>query len=36
MPAPFAAWLSTTMQSRGLSQAQIARAVGVADAQVSR
>ena len=36
MPAPFATWLSTTMQSRGLSQAQIARAVGVADAQVSR
>lgn len=34
--APFARWLTTTMQSRGLSQADVAREVGVADAQVSR
>src|SRR4051812_49923904 len=33
---PFATWLSATMQSRGLSQAKLAREVGVADAQVSR
>lgn len=32
----FTAWLNTTMQSRQLSQAELARAVGVADAQVSR
>jgi transcriptional regulator with XRE-family HTH domain len=32
----FARWLEATMQSRGLSQAAIARRVGVADAQVSR
>jgi transcriptional regulator with XRE-family HTH domain len=32
----FARWLEATMQSRGLSQAAIAREVGVADAQVSR
>src|SRR4051812_1234771 len=32
----FAGWLSNTMSSRGLSQAQLARAVGVADTQVSR
>jgi transcriptional regulator with XRE-family HTH domain len=32
----FAAWLDTTMKNRGLSQAELARAVGVADAQVSR
>jgi transcriptional regulator with XRE-family HTH domain len=32
----FARWLETTMSSRGLSQAAIAREVGVADAQVSR
>ena len=32
----FAGWLATTMNSRGLSQAQLARAVGVADTQVSR
>jgi transcriptional regulator with XRE-family HTH domain len=32
----FAGWLSTSMSSRGLSQAQLARAVGVADTQVSR
>jgi transcriptional regulator with XRE-family HTH domain len=33
---PFARWLDVTMQSRGLSQAELARAVGVADTQVSR
>ncbi|MGH2352417.1 MAG: helix-turn-helix domain-containing protein [Chloroflexota bacterium] len=32
----FADWLNATMQSRRLSQAQLARAVGVADTQVSR
>lgn len=32
----FAVWLNATMQSRRLSQADMARAVGVADAQVSR
>jgi transcriptional regulator with XRE-family HTH domain len=32
----FAGWLSTTMSSRGLTQAQLARSVGVADTQVSR
>jgi len=32
----FASWLSTTMQRRGLTQAELARAVGVADTQVSR
>jgi transcriptional regulator with XRE-family HTH domain len=32
----FAHWLNATMQSRGLSQAQLARVVGVADTQVSR
>ncbi len=32
----FAGWLAATMSSRGLSQAQVARAVGVADTQVSR
>src|SRR5436309_6575509 len=32
----FAGWLSNTMSSRGLSQAQLARSVGVADTQVSR
>jgi transcriptional regulator with XRE-family HTH domain len=34
--ARFAGWLATTMQTRGLSQAQLARSVGVADTQVSR
>src|SRR4051812_39762977 len=34
--AKFAGWLAATMQSRGLSQAQLARSVGVADTQVSR
>lgn len=33
---PFARWLDATMQQRGLSQAALAREVGVADAQVSR
>lgn len=33
---PFGQWLTATMQSRGLSQAAVAREVGVADAQVSR
>ena len=33
---PFAAWLDATMKARGLSQAELARVVGVADAQVSR
>ena len=32
----FGGWLATTMQHRGLSQAQLARSVGVADTQVSR
>jgi transcriptional regulator with XRE-family HTH domain len=32
----FSAWLAATMQTRGLSQAQLARSVGVADTQVSR
>jgi transcriptional regulator with XRE-family HTH domain len=35
-PSRFAGWLSTSMTSRGLTQAQLARAVGVADTQVSR
>src|SRR5437588_2702911 len=33
---PFALWLDSSMQSRGVSQAQLAREVGVADAQISR
>src|SRR3954465_9475199 len=33
---PFAVWLDATMKNRGLSQAELARAVGVADAQMSR
>jgi transcriptional regulator with XRE-family HTH domain len=32
----FAGWLASTMHSRGLTQAQLARSVGVADTQVSR
>src|SRR5215472_16579018 len=32
----FAGWLETSMRSRGLTQAQLARSVGVADTQVSR
>ena len=35
-PNQFGTWLDRTMQSRGLSQADVAREVGVADAQVSR
>jgi transcriptional regulator with XRE-family HTH domain len=35
-PGAFADWLNATMQSRRLSQAQLARVVGVADTQVSR
>jgi transcriptional regulator with XRE-family HTH domain len=35
-PNQFARWLNATMQSRGLSQAELARAMGVADTQVSR
>jgi transcriptional regulator with XRE-family HTH domain len=32
----FTLWLNRTMENRGYSQADLARAVGVADAQVSR
>ncbi|MCA1645458.1 MAG: helix-turn-helix domain-containing protein [Chloroflexi bacterium] len=32
----FAGWLQASMHHRGLSQAQLARSVGVADTQVSR
>jgi transcriptional regulator with XRE-family HTH domain len=32
----FTMWLNRTMEHRGYSQAELARAVGVADAQVSR
>ncbi len=32
----FAGWLQASMRSHGLSQAQLARSVGVADTQVSR
>lgn len=32
----FPTWLAATMERRGLSQARLARAVGVTDAQVSR
>jgi len=32
----FAGWLETSMRSRGFTQAQLARSVGVADTQVSR
>jgi transcriptional regulator with XRE-family HTH domain len=38
-PAPsnrFGGWLEASMRSRGLTQAQLARSVGVADTQVSR
>ena len=35
-PNPFAGWLTATMRARGLSQAEVARAVGVGDPQVSR
>ena len=33
---PFATWLASAMRGRGLSQASLARELGVADAQVSR
>jgi transcriptional regulator with XRE-family HTH domain len=32
----FGGWLESSMRSRGLTQAQLARSVGVADTQVSR
>src|SRR3954449_12274867 len=32
----FGGWLEASMRSRGLTQAQLARSVGVADTQVSR
>src|SRR5690349_25138700 len=32
----FSGWLQASMRSHGLSQAQLARSVGVADTQVSR
>jgi transcriptional regulator with XRE-family HTH domain len=32
----FAGWLQTSMSHRGLTQAQLARSVGVADTQISR
>jgi transcriptional regulator with XRE-family HTH domain len=32
----FAGWLQASMHNRGLSQAQLARSVGVADTQISR
>src|ERR1700682_300506 len=32
----FAGWLQASMLNRGLSQAQLARSVGVADTQISR
>jgi transcriptional regulator with XRE-family HTH domain len=35
-PRRFAGWLEASMRSRGLTQAQLARSVGVADTQVSR
>jgi transcriptional regulator with XRE-family HTH domain len=35
-PRSFGDWLDTTMHSRGLSQAQLARTLSVADVQVSR
>src|SRR4051794_27496351 len=33
---PFALWLNATLQNRGISQAEVAREIGVADAQISR
>jgi transcriptional regulator with XRE-family HTH domain len=35
-PRRFAGWLDASMRSRGMTQAQLARSVGVADTQVSR
>src|ERR1051326_3287374 len=32
----FSGWLESSMRSRGMTQAQLARSVGVADTQVSR
>src|SRR5438045_2018244 len=32
----FAGWLEASMRSRGFTQAQLARSVGVADTQISR
>jgi transcriptional regulator with XRE-family HTH domain len=32
----FGSWLESSMRSRGLTQAQLARSVGVADTQISR
>jgi transcriptional regulator with XRE-family HTH domain len=32
----FGSWLDATLRTRGLSQAEVAREIGVADAQVSR
>jgi transcriptional regulator with XRE-family HTH domain len=32
----FAGWLEASMRSRGITQAQLARSVGVADTQISR
>jgi transcriptional regulator with XRE-family HTH domain len=32
----FSSWLQTSMRSRGLTQAQLARSIGVADTQISR
>src|SRR5437588_12755694 len=32
----FAGWLEASMRSRGMTQAQLARCVGVADTQISR
>jgi transcriptional regulator with XRE-family HTH domain len=36
MSQRFAGWLEASMRSRGLTQAQLARSVGVADTQISR
>jgi transcriptional regulator with XRE-family HTH domain len=36
MSQRFAGWLEASMSARGLTQAQLARSVGVADTQVSR
>jgi transcriptional regulator with XRE-family HTH domain len=36
MTPRFAGWLEASMRSRGLTQAQLARSVGVADTQISR
>ena len=36
MSQRFSGWLEASMRSRGLTQAQLARSVGVADTQISR